>query len=333
MMFPIQIIFTLLLLTFARLGQAQDPHYSQFFLAPTLVNPALAGSSKADWRLLINHRQQWSNAGTPFNTSNVTGEVKLLQESTREHTLATAVSILSDNSLNGAFKSVLASGTLAYHIKISEDSKIGAGLIGQYISRTLDFSALTFGEQFTSGGFNTSGATGETSLANMKPLASLGSGILFSFSRNYLNLNFGFSAYNLNRPQQTFLADPSQVLPVRLASNFNLEYEASNNVLLNFNSLFQTQRRQSYFALGGSIGLDLTYTERRNIMYVGGWYRSNDAITPFWGFQLGNAQIGISYDITLSKQNLGPSIPRTLELSFILRRKSDIPGVIPCPWL
>jgi type IX secretion system PorP/SprF family membrane protein len=328
----LQIFFTLYLLSLGLFCHGQDPHYSQFFLSPSVVNPAITGSLKADWRVMSNHRQQWNNAETPFNTSSVTGEIKLLKQRTGDNALATSFSILADNSLDGAFKSVYASTTLAYHLKISEDSKIGAGFISQYVSRTLNLSSLTFGEQFTSGGFDASFPTGETALSNMKPFLSVGSGLLYSFSRDYLNFNIGSSIFNVNRPRQTFLSDPTEFLPIRFSSNFNLEYEASENVLLNFNSIFQSQKKQSYFAFGGSIGLDLTYSERSKIMYLGGWYRSNDAITPYWGLQIGNAQLGISYDITTSKQNSGPSVPRTLELSLIIRQKSQIPGVIPCPW-
>lgn len=329
----LKIFLTFIFLSLILLCAGQDPHYSQFFLSPNVVNPAITGSTNADWRVMSNYRQQWNNAETPFNTSSVTGEIKLLKQQTGDHALGTSISILADNSLDGAFKSVYASGTLAYHLKVSEDSKIGAGLIAQYVSRTLDLTSLTFGEQFTSGGFDVSFPTGETALSNMKPFLSVGSGLLYSLSRNYLSLNAGISVFNINRPRQTFLSDPTEFLPVRFASNFNLEYEASDNVLLNFNSIFQSQKRQSYFAFGGSVGLDISYSERRNIMYLGGWYRSNDAITPYWGLQIGNAQLGISYDITTSKQNSGPSVPRTLELSLIIRQKSQIPGVIPCPWL
>jgi hypothetical protein len=156
--------------------------------------------------------------------------------------------------------------------------------------------------------------------------------MLYSFSRDRLSLNAGVSSFNVNRPKQTFLADPNQFLPTRFAAHMNLEYDLSSLLLVNFNSIFHTQSKQAYFSGGGSLGFDISNAERRNIMYMGAWYRSIDAVVPFWGIQIENIFVGASYDVTVSKQNLGPSNPRTLEISFIFRQRNSIPGVIPCPW-
>jgi type IX secretion system PorP/SprF family membrane protein len=325
------IFIAVLFLELIFICNAQDPHYSQFFMAPSAVNPAITGSSQADWRLLSNYRRQWNNAGTPYNTASLTGEINVFKNITGENSLATSLSIQTDNSLGGAYKSNYASANLAYHMRISKFSKIGAGIISQLVSRTLDISALTFGSQFTSGGFDVSLPSGETALNNMIPFVSLGSGFLYQYERDKLGFNLGVSAYNLNRPRQTFFSDPSEYLPIRYASNFNFQYAPSARILLGFNSIFQIQKRQSYFSFGGSLGLDINW-DRNYIMYFGAWYRSNDAITPYWGFQIGNTQLGISYDVTTSKQNFGPSIPRAVEFSLVIRQKSKIPGIIPCPW-
>jgi type IX secretion system PorP/SprF family membrane protein len=311
---------------------AQDPHFSQFFNSGYLVNPALIGSSTSDWRVTGNVRQQWNNAETPYNTASVNFETRVLKNVTKNNRLGVAAAFMSDQSLNGAFKTNVSSTSLAYHVNINSESFIGLGMTGQFFSRTLDLSALTFGEQFTSGGFNTILPTGETALSTMKPFVSVGVGMLYSFSRDRLSLNAGVSSFNVNRPKQTFLADPNQFLPTRFAAHMNLEYDLSSLLLVNFNSIFHTQSKQAYFSGGGSLGFDISNAERRNIMYMGAWYRSIDAVVPFWGIQIENIFVGASYDVTVSKQNLGPSNPRTLEISFIFRQRNSIPGVIPCPW-
>lgn len=311
---------------------AQDPHFSQFFNSGFLVNPALIGSTTSDWRVTGNVRQQWNNAETPYNTASLNFEARLLKSATKDNKLGISAAFMSDQSLNGAFKTSVSTTSLAYHIKINEESFIGLGMTGQFFSRMLDLNSLTFGEQFTSGGFNAILPTGETALSSMKPFVSVGVGMLYSYSRNRLSMNAGASSFNVNRPKQTFLSDPDQFLPIRFVGHLNFEYDLTNLLLVNFNSIFHTQSRQAYFSTGGSLGFDISNTQRRNIMYMGAWYRSNDAVVPFWGIQIENVFVGASYDVTVSKQNLGPVNPRTLEISFIFRQRNSIPGVTPCPW-
>jgi len=47
--------------------------------------------------------------------------------------------------------------------------------------------------------------------------------------------------------------------------------------------------------------------------------------------KINNLQIGLSYDITDSKQNQGPSNPRTIELSLVITSNSIGAGIPPCP--
>jgi type IX secretion system PorP/SprF family membrane protein len=125
---------------------AQDPHFSQFFNSGYLVNPALIGSSTSDWRVTGNVRQQWNNAETPYNTASVNFETRVLKNVTNNNRLGVAAAFMSDQSLNGAFKTNVSSTSLAYHVNINSESFIGLGMTGQFFSRTLDLSALTFGE-------------------------------------------------------------------------------------------------------------------------------------------------------------------------------------------
>jgi len=43
----------------------QDPHFSQFFEAPLLRNPSLAGLFAGDIRLQTVYRNQWQSVTTP----------------------------------------------------------------------------------------------------------------------------------------------------------------------------------------------------------------------------------------------------------------------------
>ncbi len=312
--------------------QAQDPHFSQFFMAPPLVNPATSGTGSGDWHIMSNDRQQWGNAGTPFNTFSISLDAKLTGRQEGQNVVGGDITFMADQSMDGAFKSIYASGSLAYHQRLSEHHRLGAGLQVTYGSRRLDYSRLTFGEQFTSGGFDVSLPTGESSLSTMKPYVSMSAGLLYGYSSEYLNVDLGVAGFHLNKTSQTFINDKSRFLPVRYVGHMNLEYKASNRVLLNMNTIYQQQATQHYFSVGGSVGYDISDGQGTTILYGGGWYRNADALYPYVSILLGSVQFGFTYDITVSQQNKGPVEPKSFEFSLIIRQSRHTPGVIPCPW-
>src|SRR5690242_6459153 len=56
--------------------QAQDAHFSQFFEAPLLRNPSLAGLFEGDIRIQGVYRNQWANITTPYQTGSLNVEYK-----------------------------------------------------------------------------------------------------------------------------------------------------------------------------------------------------------------------------------------------------------------
>ena len=309
---------------------AQDPHYSQFFMAPQLINPALTGTG-SEAKLAANFRQQWSNAGTPFRTMSLAGDGKLYSAASGSF-VGGGITFMSDQSMNGAFKSTYLSGALAVHIALFEGHSLGLGFEGCYGSRRIDYSELTFGEQFRSYGFDLSLPTGESALSNMKPFMSLGTGMIYRYKEEYLNIEAGFAAFHVNKPQQSFVDDALQHVPLRLAAFASGDYVASDRLILNFNVAFQQQQTQHYLTAGGCAGLDISGGQRQKMLYAGGWYRTRDAFFPYVGLMIGNFQFGLSYDVTLSKQNSSSIPPQSMELSMIIRKPHKIEGIIPCPW-
>jgi len=309
----------------------QDPHFSQFFMAPQLINPSSVGTGSSTWRTTANYRQQWANVGTPFTTVALSTDWKMHDQEENSGYLGAGFTLLSDQSMSGAFKSVYANGSLAYHANIGVGEGLGLALQCAYGNRTIDYSQLTFGEQFTSGGFDVNLPTGEAALSKMKPFISVGAGLIYNVSHDYLNLDLGVAAFHMNRPRQTFVEDDKQLLPVRYTAHANLDYVLSDLVVVNFSSVFQMQARQNYISGGGTLGYDISGGQRKNMFFAGGWYRVNDAAYPYVGLLIGNLQIGLSYDVTVSKQKQSLYSPRSFELSLMFRGFQK-EGVIPCPW-
>src|SRR5919112_6431958 len=56
---------------------AQDIHFSQFFEAPLLRNPSLAGIYTGDIRVQAVYRDQWRSVTTAYKTASLNGEYKM----------------------------------------------------------------------------------------------------------------------------------------------------------------------------------------------------------------------------------------------------------------
>ena len=57
--------------------QAQDIHFSQFYEAPLLRNPSLAGIFTGDVRAQIVYRDQWNSVTNAFKSGSVNAEYKM----------------------------------------------------------------------------------------------------------------------------------------------------------------------------------------------------------------------------------------------------------------
>jgi hypothetical protein len=120
-------------------------------------------------------------------------------------------------------------------------------------------------------------------------------------------------------------------LEPRYSLSTNLDYLTEGSVVLNASGFYQLQTIQSYFSLGGTVGVAISPGSWNKILYTGGWFREGDAFLPYVGMQINDIKVGVSYDITYSKQNKGPGNPQSFELSFIFTRSKNSRNAPPCP--
>lgn len=330
-------VFSIIIVGFS---QAQDPSFSQFFSSPLNINPALTANINEDWRVISNMRDQWIGPASPYATGSISFDSKIMQNKipnvSDKNVFGIGGMLMYDDVMYGVVQSTYASLNLSYNLLLAEDfygnkHRLGIGFGETYGRRFVDFSRLNFQEQFTGTGFNTNLPTGEAALSNMKPYFSSNIGMLYSYKTEKSNLDIGASVYHLNKPKQTFLADPNQYLPMRDVVHINYERFLSETLVLNSNAIYQYQGGASYLSLGGALGFYLE-DDGSTILNLGMWYWSKNAVIPYVGMVYNNYQFGLSYDATVSKLNQAAIKPTTWELSLIVRGTHKPPGVIPCPW-
>ena len=335
-----RILLMILLLIALRSIQAQDPSFSQFFSSPLNINPALTARINSDWRVISNFRDQWIGPASPYATGTISYDTKALQNKIpnvheEKNILGIGGMLMYDYAMDGIMKSTYGSLNLSYNVVLKDGPvvhRLGAGFGGTYGRRTVDFSRLTWEEQWVGyAGFNTNLPSGEAALSNMKPFFSLSSGLVYSITSENSNFDIGVAGFHINKPKQTFLQDQNEKLAMRKVIHANFETYLNNGLVLNTNAIYQFQDEAKYYSFGAGLGYYLP-NNPEVILNAGLWYWSKNAVIPYIGFAYKDFQLGLSYDLTISKLDKATIKPKTFELSLIFRGIKEPTQIIPCPW-
>lgn len=327
-------LFALLITCFSVSAYAQDPHFSQFFASPLTLNPAFTGKFDGQWRLALNHRDQWPSIPKAYVTTAASIDFGIMKDKIPEGDIfGIGISGLSDASADNQLKLNYGSLSLSYHKALDENgyNTIGAGFQGTYSSLTLDDTKLTFEDMLRQNGFTGARTDFLTNGANQNYI-DMNAGILFSGSTDGSNNYYaGVSAYHINRPKVGF-KDQFYLLAQRLTFHGGGSVPLSDVLSLNASVIHQRQSKASETTLGGALSYNLNGDEvNPSSIFVGSWLRLNDAVIPYIGLEIGGLRIGASYDVNVSSLKTATLSRGGSEFSLIyIKRKSEVKG-IPCP--
>jgi type IX secretion system PorP/SprF family membrane protein len=314
--------------------KAQDPHFSQFFSSPLTLNPAFTGKFDGQWRLAGNHRDQWPSIPKAYVTTSASFDLPILQKKIPDgDVFGLGLSGVTDASADNALKLNYGSISLSYHKALDEEgyNTIGAGFQGTYSSMVLDMSKLTFADMLEQNGFT--GRTAEVlENGNSQNYFDVNAGLLFSGSTNGANNYYlGASMYHINRPKVGF-KDKNWYLSGRITVHGGGSFPVSDVVAINTSIIHQIQNKASETTLGAALSLNANPGELNPTnVYIGSWYRFNDAVIPYVGIEFAGLRIGVSYDVNTSSLKAATGSRGGSEISLIyIKRKVEQKG-IPCP--
>src|SRR5918993_754732 len=154
----------MMILVFASKVQAQSYHFSQFYSAPILVNPASTGNYPGEVRIAGNFRSQWAADDNPYLTTALGAEYRLLRDQLPTGSkFGVGLTFINDKSMGNAVKMNAVGASVGYHIGLDAKGihSLGAGVHGTFTNRRIDINRLTFENQFGPGGFDPSLPIGE----------------------------------------------------------------------------------------------------------------------------------------------------------------------------
>jgi type IX secretion system PorP/SprF family membrane protein len=314
---------------------SQDPHFSQFFASPLTLSPAFTGKFDGTFRAAGNYRNQWPAFNRAFTTTTLSIDMPILKGSLAYNdTWGVGVMGFSDQSANSTVKFNYLTASTAFHKGLDEDGyqQIGAGFQATYSNMSVDVTNLKFEDQLTPFGFT--GTT--TELFNNSTLKTsyfdLNAGVLYTGSTSDQN-NFyaGVSMYHINRPKQQFTGALYLLTP-RTTFHAGGYFPAGQSSTIHLSGLYSTQSAASEIVVGGAwqMVVDPT-TEQPTSLYVGSWYRFNDAVIPYVGLEFSDFRLGVTYDVNISSLKPASQARGGIELSLIYIKRPPESRGMPCP--
>lgn len=305
------LLFGLTCILFSVPVHAQDPHFSQPEYSPLTLNPALAGASSPIQGTLL-YRTQWSTVTTPFLTTSASFDMRFKRNRRgRYNTLAAGIHVLHDKSGSMAATSTTVNGTVAYHALLSEVSTLSVGLSFGAGQRSLNTADGQWSSQYTPAGYNAGLPSGESFYQPIYSFVDAGTGVLYSYN-NYSNterrsLNAGLSAFHVNRPTYSFIAEDNERLPMRYVAFVNGEFEMTDSRGSFLPGIYYQRQAVSSELYFGSYykyhfhkGTRYTGFNRPSSISIGLFGRMNDAAVAKFMFEYDQVALGFAYDLNTS---------------------------------
>ncbi len=316
-------------------GNAQDPHFSQFYASPLTLNPAFAGKFDGDIRVAGIHRNQWPTINKAFVTTSAAVDFRIMKNHIAENdTWGVGLMGFSDQSANGAVKFNYASIGTAFHKGLDEEGyhQIGAAFQGTYANMLINVTNLKFLDQLTPYGFTgiTSEVFNNNSLKNS--YFDLNAGVLYNGSTtDQNNFYFGVSMYHINRPKQSFTGAFFLLNP-RTTIHGGGYFPVGQTGTLHLSGLYSSQGKASEALVGGAYQFLVSeQTDKPTSFYVGSWMRFNDAVIPYVGLEFGSFRLGATYDVNTSNLKSASNSRGGMEISLIYIKKDPESTGVNCP--
>lgn len=334
-----KIISTLLLgFGLVTVAMSQDPNFSQFFASPLTLNPALTGKFDGSYRIAGNYRNQWPTINNAYVTKTASIDFGVLKNRIADiDQMGVGILAVTDRAGDGVLVTNYAGLSVSYHKGLDENGyhQIGAGFQGAYTNKRLDVTKVYFEDELTPFGF-VPGTTGEV-FSNKQINVSymdVNAGILYNGTTNgYNNFYIGASMYHINRPKESFQGGQFLLNPrTTIQAGGKLPIGSYN--ALHFSGIHSMQARAHNTVIGGAFMYNVNQNEENPTnVYIGSWYRFDDAVIPYIGLEFGGLHIGATYDANTSSLKPATNVRGGMEISLIYIKKPVDPNAkkLNCP--
>lgn len=304
---------------------AQDIHFSQFFEAPLLRNPSLAGIYTGDIRVQAVYRDQWNSVTNAYKTGSLDAEFKMPVGKAHDF-ITTGLQILYDRAGTIGWTSTHLLPAVNYHKSLSAEKNryLSLGFMGGWVQRKFDPSKMTTNSQYDGGG------TGENLVS--ASYSYLDGSVGMSYNAN-LNANpennffVGAAYHHFNKPTNSFYGNSNSLLNPKWVFSGGMRFGINDYAYMTLQADYSSQDNYRETIAGALYGLRLGQDPEKPeyVLHGGAFLRWDDALIPVIKIDYSPFAVAISYDVNISKLKTSSHGRGGFELSvsYIGNRKNN----------
>ncbi len=326
---------------------AQDIHFSQFYLSPLNLNPAMTGVMNYNSRFTLNYRNQWQAVlkDDAFKTYNFSFDNRIAVG--RSDYFGWGFTFFGDQAGASDFGTLQGRFSLAYSKKMGGTRKqshyLVVGLEGGAAQRTINFLNLKYGTQFDGDDFNNALPSLENFGRDNFIFGDVGGGLLwYSVLNENTNFYAGAAFVHLNRANQSFYFDRFIELDAKMTFHAGGEFLIPNTRIGLVPGLVILSQGPS-FQVNAGTNVKFLLGKRRDeyqAFQIGTWFRTSrdfetgsimDAFILSTRFDYNNMALGFSYDVNTSDLNVASNGNGGFEVSLIYTISKGFQRGVNCP--
>lgn len=315
------VFFFLTLFTNSSILNAQDIHFSQFFAAPLLTNPASTGISGDNFRIANNYRNQWAQVGEPYETfcTSVDKKVVILN-----NTFGVGGLVIHDQS--SAFNLSANEFFLSFsYSRFFRNQLITFGLQPGFAFKSFNLKNVTFGTQFDQFNelFSSALPSMENGLGDRLQFFDLNMGVFWTTLLQNYTPSAGISLSHINFPLQRFSTSSEGTrLPMRVSLNGEVIVPFNSHIDLTPCILYSYTPGATEFLFGSKGDYKLEKSPVVKDLFAVTMFRVNpfrniDAWILGGGVSFMNFDLGLTYDFNISPLRKATNFNGAFEISLM----------------
>tara|TARA_B100000787_G_scaffold104732_1_gene77556 strand:+ start:783 stop:1733 length:951 start_codon:yes stop_codon:yes gene_type:complete len=299
-----RIIALIMILSFAENSCAQDIHFSQFLTNSFVLNPAMVGVQKNDYKATLHRKSQWASVSVPFTTFTLAFERKNILPS---HSIG--LQFLNDIAGDSRFKTSGLNFTYVKSVATSTENTFRLGAEFGLFQRSIVVDDLVFNNTENLSNFNFT-----------FPDISLGMANQFFLNKDLL-LETGIAFFHINKPNQSFTDVDATRLNLKINFHTALNYAYTDNLSIQPKLVFSSQDTDKEFLLGCDVNY-LLEGENDILLKSGIADRLNDAFILYFGAEINYLSCVVSYDVNTSSLTNASNNKGGFEFALVYHWKS-----------
>lgn len=292
----------------AKVGLAQDIHFSQFWNSPNLFNPAATGDFNSDHRLTLQHRDQWRSVTTPYQTSGMSYDNRLFVKKGKSDHWGLGLNLYADKAGDTFMKTTSGNLAFGYHKRLTPENKFSFGIESGFRQHSISFENAQWGSQYNGQQFTPAIESGEAFYSDQFTVFNVSAGTQYAYvPHDMFEMKMGVALQHINRPNMEYSILFRDKSYSKLVAHFGSGIGLKNtNTTILPQAIYMRQGPNSEFVLGSMVRYDFghnskyTFWKKEPAIYIGAFYRYRDAALLTFQLDWESWHVGVSYDMNIS---------------------------------